>query len=761
MSLERESDEEDGGGFEFGVDDVMRILLAHVRLIVGLTALCCGIATAVAFALPNRYEAVATVQIDPRAKKIVNIEGVLADLKADAATIDSEVEIIRSKAIAVRVIELLKLREDSEFTEPPQWRVIGSRLGLLAPPRAPVAPAPAPVEDETARKNRDMWNVWFGLDGGFQVPERDEVARVFESRLKVARIRSSQLIEIRFTSVSSIRAAQIVNAIAEIYIRSQIEAKSRATEVAGDLLDDRLKNLREKVGQAEREVERFKAENSIFNADGSLLVERQLTREMEALVIARNQTGEARARHDSARRMMLEGEGNDAIGDVLQNNTVRLLRDELTKSLRREAELGTKYGARHPEMQRIAADIAKAQSEIAAEIGKITRNLKTELTVAADRERQLEERIAVLKQQINAAKDQQWKLRELEREATASKQLLESLLQRTKQTEETLGLQLPDSRIVAAADVPLFPSSPRRKLIVIGAFIGGLAIGIALAFLIELMSAGFIRAEQLEQVLRVPHLASLPMVEGVRRGADKLRLFRQMVADQRGLYAEGVRSLRHEIDRARGYGGSAVVLITSSVANEGKSVTASNVALHYATTGHRTLLIDADLRKRELTEALSLKGRPGLFEVMAKGMPLEQALLRDATSGLYVMPASANAAAGYAASELLDARMNGVLTMLRRQFDTIVIDAPPLLPVLDARLLAGEADHIVMVTAWRRTPRGQVRRALKSISGQSRKIVGAVLNQVSHEILARSMGYSTRQGYHELPPATAQLDRAA
>lgn len=759
MSQDQDSDEEGGGSFEFGVGDVVRILLAHLWLIAGLTVLAGGIAMGIAFALPNRYEGVATVQIDPRAKKIINIEGVLADLKADAATIDSEIEIIRSRAIAVRVIEQLNLREDPDFSGQPAWREVAVQLGVLAPPRVRESRGPVPPEDEATRRSRDLWSVWFGLDGGLQVPERDEVARAFESRLKVTRIRNSHLIEIRFSSASSVRAAQIVNAIAEVYIRQQIEAKSRATEVAGDLIDERLKGMRDKVGLAEREVERFKAENNIFNSDGSLLVERQLMREMEALVAARNQTGEARARHEAARRMMLEGEGSDAIGDVLQNNTVRLLRDELTKSLRREAELGTKYGARHPEMQRIAADIAKAQSELASEIGKITRNLKTELSVAADRERQLEERVEVIKQQINAAKEQQWKLRELEREAAASKQLVEVLLQRNKQTEETLGLQLPDARIVAAADVPLFPSSPKRKLIVLGATIAGLAAGIALAFLIELISAGFARPEQLEQVLRIPHLVSLPAVRGTGKGGDKLRLFRHMLADQRGMYAEGVRTLRHEIDRARAHHGGWVILITSSVANEGKSVTASNVALSYAMAGQRTLLIDADLRKRELTRTFALAGRPGLLEVLASNHPLENALLRDAATGLYVMPASAALDERHTTSELLAGRMNQMLARLRGQFDVIIVDAPPLLPVLDARVLAGGADHIVMIAGWRSTPRGQVRRALKSISGQAHKIVGGVLNQVSPELLAHSMGYSAKRGYQEEP--RPKLRRAA
>lgn len=749
-----------GGEGDFGVAEIVRILLAHVRLIVGMTLIVGALVTLVAFILPNRYEGVATVQIDPRAKKIVNIEGVLADLKADAATIDSEVEIIRSRAISMRVIDQLNLREDPEFMQKPIWRPLAQRLGFSKPDRTP-APRGTLLDDDAPRKSRDFWNFWSGLDDTLQSPERDELATAFESRLKAQRVRSSHLIEIKFWASNAVRSAQIVNAIAEAYLRSQIEAKSRAQEVAGELLDDRLKGLRDKVAAAEREVERYKADHNIFGSDGALLIERQLTRESEALINARNQTGEARARLDAARRLMLEGErGSESVADVLQNSTVRLLRDELTRVLRREAELGTKYGPRHPDMQRIAADIAKAQTELAGEISKITRNVKTELSVAEDRERQIEARIETLKREINETKEMHWKLRELEREASASRQLLEALLQRSKQTEEAMGLQLPDARIVVASDVPLSPSAPKRKIIVAGGFIGGLVLGVALAFLIELTKAGFTRGEQIERSLKIPHLASLPAVQTGDGKDGRLRLFRMMLADNGGLFAESLRTLRHEIDRARTWRGAEVILITSSVAGEGKSVTASNLALHYAATGHRTLLIDADLRKRELTRALMLDGRPGVVEVITEGLPIERCLLRDGSTGLFVLPSAAKPLNRLTASELLASEhWRTGLKSLRRQFDTIIVDAPPVLPVLDARILSRDADLVVMVAAWRRTPPAQLRRALKSLSRYSRRIVGVTLNQVAPEFIAMSLGTTSKDRYHEEPSAAPPRNR--
>lgn len=736
------------GSFEPGIGDLVCVLKARKRMIAACAIAACALALAIALMLPDRYEAAAKIQLDPRVKRIVNFEGVLADLKTDAATIDGEVEIIRSRAIALKVIEQLRLREDAEFAPQPGWRHWAARLGVATAPDAAAAKPPV-ADDDTARRQRDGWSLWSGLNFGLQVPDRDEVARAFDSRLQVMRIRISNLIEIRFSSSDPVRSAQIVNAIANVYVRSQIEAKSRATEVAGELLEERLKGLREKVSAAEREVERYKAEHGIFDADGRLLTERQLQRETETLDTARAQTAQARARHEAARRMMLEGEGSEAIADVVQSSTVPLLREELAKALRREAEFGTRYGARHPEMQRIAADVAKAQSELTAEVGKITRALKTEQSLALEREYQIEQRIAALKQQINAVKDRNWKLRELEREATASRQLLEALLQRNKQTEETLGMQLPDARLVAPADAPLLPSAPNRTLIVIGAAVAGLLLGLGVAIHFELTSGGFLRAEQVEGQLHVRHLVSLPLLDAARGpGMERMRLMRQMIADPRGLYAESVRTLRHGLDAARRGRGAAIVLVTSSVAGEGKSVTASNLALHYALTGSRTLLVDADLRRRELTRSLDLKGQPGLVEVLADGMPCDVALLFDKNTGLYVMAAAARPDPRISPSELLGGgRTKALLHALRQRFDTIIVDAPPLLPVLDARILAAQADHIVIVARWRSTPRSLVRHALKSLGTHARKVAGVGLNQIPADLLASTMGYSARDGY--------------
>jgi capsular exopolysaccharide synthesis family protein len=706
-----DSDDSDAGeasGPMLRLDDVVRALLRRLWLIVTLPAAVVAVAIAVLLQIPNRYEAVATVQIDQRHKKIVNIEGVLSDLKADTPTVESEVEVIRSRAIAARVLDELGLGSDAELAQASVF------AGWLRPqPRPPPATANAGISDE--------------------------ILAAFDSRLKVARVRNTLLIEIRYASADPAKASRIANAIADIYIRSQIETKEQATRAAAGLLDERLKSLKDKVAGAERAVEQFKAEHNIFDADGALHLERQLARETEALVRARGDAAEARSRYEQARRLLVSGESSEAIAEVLRSHTIRLLRDELAKATRREAELATKYGPRHPEMQKVAADVAKAQQELSAEVGKISRSLKVDYDAAADRVRQIEAGIETVKSAIGGAKEMQWRLRDLEREAAATRQLYEAMLQRSKQTAETLGFQVPDARRVEAAIAPLQPASPKRTQITLVAAFGALVLAVGIVLGLELWSPGLAREEDVMRAVEAPLLTTVPNELPPAAGrSEPLRLLRAVISDAGGRIAEAIAELRHEIDRRAAAESPRVILLAASLPGEGTSVIASNLALQFARLGRRVLLVDADLRHAGLSRELAVDGHAGLAEVLACGVPAQRAMLRDARSGLHFMPAAAVLPTEARPTELLAGpRLAECLADLRACFDVIVVDAPPLLPVVDARLLADHADQIVLVMRWRHTPRELARRALALLGDNRDRLVGVVLNQAEPALAGR------------------------
>lgn len=714
-----------------------------------------------AMTLPNRFDASAVVQIDPRKKSISNLDGVMSELKADAATVESEVEIIRSRSIALKVISILDLRNDPEFTRPSPWSRSLAALGIKEAD-LPELPPTATVVGPTVNGNAITRYLGPELPGQTR-PMRDEVAVAFAERLKVVRVRTTLLIDIRFSAEDAVKAAKIANTIAEVYLAEQLNAKHEVTNHAAKLLEQKLETLKQQLSDRERRVAQYKSENNIFDTEGQILGEKQLARLMEQTVVARNNTAETRAKFEMAQRLTDNGDSTAGIADVLQSHTVRLLKEQLAKATGKEAELATRYGQKHPEMQKVRAEVTEAELQLKAEVERLVTNLQNEYSIARQREQELTASLDKLKSEEVQSKEAGVDLKDLQREADTSRALYEALLTRYKQTVETQSLQLPDARIVEQADAPLFPASPKRKQIVAIATIGGCALGIAIALLLEFMTLGIGRPEDVERVFELAHLASLPSTAGDGGlPAEPMRAMRLMLADPMSPFAEAIRALRREVDVRRAHDGARLVHVVSSLPNEGASIVASNLAHHYAMTGARVLLLDADLRRAHLTRQLAVGRQSGLAEVLARSTTFDAAILRDGATGLHFLPANGTAPVQLSPPELLaSSDMKQLLGVLKQEFDVIVVDAPPLLPVLDARIVADHADQIVFVMAWRRTPKQIARRALASLGFNQNKLVGIVVNEVDGAILAdesgvgRSIGHNTRDRNRESLPRAA------
>ena len=724
MSDSGEMQREEEGGFAIG--DLLGALRRRAWLIVLVTALAGLAAVGVALMLTNQYEAVATIQIDPRKKTIVMLDAVLPDIAGDTPTIESQVEILKSKVIALKVIDALGLREDPELG------------GTVA-----VSEAAAGAAKE-ARRSLDVAEAARRVSGpdaadiGSDRPERDIVAAEFASRLKTLRVRNSLVVEIFFRSRDPVKAARIANTIAEVYIRDQIDMKIRATGLAAELLGPKLDGLRAKVSEAEHKVARFKSENGIIDSEGQLLSEKQLARLMEQTVTARNGIAEARAKFEQM-QAIARGGANRNIGDVLQSHTVHLLKEQRARATKQEAELLTKYGIKHPEIAKVRAQIADIEAQISRETDQIFANVKNDYEVALERERTLEANLNQLKEQQSVSKEVTVQLRNLEREAETSRKVFETFLARYKQTVETQDLHLPDARIVEKADVPFAPIAPKRKQIVLIGLVLGLGLGAGLALLLELMRTGLSRAEETEAVLGVPLLAGVPLAKRSSDGlSDPTLSLRIVLAQPNGLFAKAIGDLRDRLDHRRPDSGARVIVFTGSLPNEGTTVVAANLALSVAIKGERTLLIDCDMRRSRLTHHMALDQMPGLADAIGHGQDFETVILKDTVTGLAVIPAGDVGRFPFSPQEALEAPgFAQRLSRLKAHFDTIVVDAPPLLPVVDARLLAGYADEVVLVASWQKTPRDVIRRAIRALGVNAALLSGIVLNRVDAKALAR------------------------
>jgi exopolysaccharide transport family protein len=720
---------EEGGAGAFSLERAFHAVRRRLHIVALIAVAVTGLGVAVALLLPNRYEGAAVVQIDPRKKTISHIDNVVEEMRGDAASLDSEVEIIASRAVALKVIEILKLREDPEFN---QKSALQSLLSALRIDRI-FAKSPLPAYEPGRRIDGDPIGGLIGSSHpGTVIPERDEIAAAFHDRLRVGRVRSTMLIEIKFSASDPVKAARIANTIAEVYLANQLDGKKQASSFATALLEQKLQEMHDRVSESERRVAQYKADNNMFDSEGQLLSEKELARLMEQTVNARNATAEAKAKYENAQRLVGTPDGINTIAEVLDSNTIRQMKESLAGARKRAAELATRYGPRHPEMQKVQAELAEAERQLSAEVARLVTNLRNEYIVAERREMQLKQSLTTLKEQEATSKEAGVRLMELQREASTSKQLYESLLTRYKQTSEAQELQLPDARIVEQADVPLYPASPNRKQLVILALIAGLVLGVGLVLVLEFATAGVSHPDDVERNLEIAHIASVPAIAAQGSNADPLRAIRLVLAEPRGIFAESVRGIRREIDMRHRSERPRVIMVASSLPGEGAEVIASNLAHHYALTGHRVLLVDGDLRRAPLTKQLAPQRTGGLLDVLVRGQPVESAILHDKATGLNFLPAMSPAPLETARPEMLASRQMGeVMQTLTGQFDTIIIDAPPLLPVVDGRILADYVDQIVFVMTWRRTPKQLAKRALQTLGFNHEKVAGVVVNSVA------------------------------
>ncbi|HEX2255837.1 MAG TPA: polysaccharide biosynthesis tyrosine autokinase [Afifellaceae bacterium] len=750
-----------GGDGAFDFREIFRIAQRRLPVIAGLALLGTLTATIYAFQLTPQYTASATLMIEPRKTTITDSQAVLSDIGKDWEAIESEVELIRSLAVARRVAVKLGLAGDEAVAQPePTISGLLDSVSLIGPERQPI------LEPDAITPHA------YSVRGG----------------LSVSRKRDTYLIQISYTHRNPQFAARAANAFAEAYLVDQLEAKFEATRHANSWLDSRLSEMRDRVRESERAVEAYRAEHNLAQSDGETLTERQVSELNQQLVLARAKTAEARATLEQVREVLGRGGEASSFANPLLSQAVAQLRGRLSELKRELAELGAKYGSRHPAVVNVRAQMADVERQIGDEAQRILASSENAYRAAISREESIADSLREIKGEAAEMSQAEIRLRELEREAAANRALFESFLARFKETSQQATLQMPDSRIIEAATVPGAPSKPNRKSIIIMGFLLSLAGGAGLALLLEQLDNGFRTGRQVEEVFGAPLLASVPMLEEghgetslaglleqARRGIGERLPWLGMGADspasgqnanaRRVLdkplspFTEAIRSLRMGIRYASLDQPPRTILVTSALPGEGKSTLAANLAQHAANTGEKVLMIDMDLRRPTLTAIHAPDAQDGLVELLT-GEALSGDVVRiDPETGLRFIPASRSELVTHAAEVLGSRKVKDFLWRLRDIFDLIVIDSSPLLPVTDSRALVAAVDAVVFVVRWETTGRDAVRSALRQTFGLDQKLLGVVLNQVN---VSRARYYDYyKSGYYMAEYAHGTADAEA
>jgi capsular exopolysaccharide synthesis family protein len=676
------------------------------------TVLVAGIALVV---IPPRYKATTVVLVDPRQQRVTNSEVVISGIGADAAAVESQVELIESSALARKVIERLKLAQDPDFANASVLEQIGE--GLLA------LVGQAPPNTEERRLNRLVYK--------------------FQNGLSVRRRGLTYVLEMSYTARTPAKAALISGAVADAYLDDQRAAKAEITARASGWLGERIEAMRGQVRDAERAVADYKSANSMVDVtQGNKLISRQIEDLTQQLALARTRTADAWARRERVEQVARNTTDPATLAEALQSQTIAGLRTQLAEAARAEAESHALYGDRHPSRVAARAQLEGVRRQIDNELARIVTGVRNDYQVAGDREKSLERELTILKEKFAETSQANVRLHELEREAQAQRALFEQFLNRAKETSEQQSLQIADARIISPALVPLKQDRPPTIVLLIAAAVGGGILGLGLVLLMEQMARGLRTGAEIEEVLSLPCIATLPSEAGglsARRGllgrhwprragqGAAAPLFARIAP--LSAYARSLQVLRSRLRRASPSRRGEILVVISALPGEGKSTFACNYALSAAAAGIRTLLIDGDAYNAAASRAFELTGA-GLWEVLRGETSFWHVITQEAESTLTIMNARDAAKIPSEVDDVSEAVVATLLQDCRRHFDLVVIDSPAILSSPGSMPFIDCADRAVMVVEWSRTERHAVLEALGSLGAHAGKVAGVVLNKV-------------------------------
>lgn len=735
---EPEAIDQTRGGDEFSVETLIQVfrrqrwVIAGVAgAIAGLAALYCAIAT-------PKYSAEAQLLMDTSQTQAFSGVSGMPEIM-DGGMVDSQVEIVKSERIAKAVIKEVG-RVQPDYIESLTGGGGFSASGLLGTV-LPFLFNSQPLS-EYEHERRQINN--------------------FAESLNVKRIGRSYVISITFESPIPKASAAIANQVAESYIVDQLESKFQATRRASVWLQERITELRDQSVAADRAVQEFKIKNDMVDTGKGLVSDQQLGELNSQLLAARTDVAEAKARFQRVQDILKQGNADgftdEVVSDVLKSDVVTRLRGQLLDTQKRADEWTKRYGADHIAVVNLRSEIEGLKRALYSELNRIAETYRSDLDIARARESSLaasfDELVSKSKKNSRAQVD----LRELESTAETYRSLYENFLQRFMQATQQQSFPITEARVITDASQPLDPSKPRTKLIVLAGLLLGLAAGTGVGYWREWSNRSFRQPVDVEQYLGLDCLGVLPRLPAapaspshVRRSAFESTSgpFRQVVTEPLSRFTETLRSVKVSADIS--IIGSAIKVIgfTSTLPKEGKSTVSANFAQLIAHSGSKCILVDGDLRNPTLSRNLAPDQEVGLLQLLSGSATLEEASVVDPVTGLRFIPSVVPKQLVHTHEIIASEQMKRTISMLKQHADYIVVDFPPLAPIVDTVASAPFVDGYVYILDWGSSNRDLVINTLKNSRSLYEKILGCLLNKADLAALKRLESYGGAYHYYK------------
>lgn len=723
---------------EIDLKDIIAILKRQRRLILLTVVIVLGLGFAYILTAKPIYDSTTLLLIDSREANI--LESGAGEQQQSAvlnSRVDSEVEILRSDATALAVIQAANLIRDPEFG--PQLGMlekIGIALGTDLDGnslRRLVGLAPGDAPTEAALLNTTIQKLQHAVD--------------------VRRRGLTYLIAISVSSEDPQRAAEIANTYAKIYLQRQVATKTSSTLDARDVLRRQIETAEAELASSEQAVNKFIEVNlaRLEKESGDPAIA-ELRRSLQEAQTQKQQSNTLLA---SAEVAIRSGDWEAAAATLEDTALAELARQR--KQLEQRINAATAGSA---DVLDLRSELAKLEEDLTSQSVATIGAVREEMSALTSRENDARDQLRSSLLQSDLSAEMLTELFNLQQSATIARNQYQTLLAREQDLGTIANLQIADARVVSEALPPSSAAAPKKRLIISLSIVMGLGLGMALAFLKEYYIGGVISASQLQNVLQ----AKVPVTVGEVDLAESASPADAVVSAPLSVYAETFRKLRAAIDMSfdssnteesqarisvlkRSANSGRVILVCSALQAEGKTTTAIALARTYAMSGARTLLIEADLRKPAIAGRLGIESKVGLLDYLVSAGAdaiTQMEAAADPYSPLLVLMA------GERSSAPTDQMINSVafrnlLEVAILNFDIVILDSPPLLPVVDTRYLARYADAVVQVVRYGSTTQGEVREAANQL--QEMMPVGAqMFGILSHEERTGRNCYYVRYG---------------
>jgi succinoglycan biosynthesis transport protein ExoP len=670
--------------------DIWRIFRQRKRVVLSCLFLALAIGLLrIAFETPL-YTSTVRLQIDQNAARVV--EGGNVTPPSDATDFEflrTQAELIQSRSMAARVVELLKLADDPDFVrQSDRWW--SKRL--------------------TALFNADV------RDPGPQAQRIRMATDQLLERRAIRQIGGSRLVDVSYVDADPQRAQRIASAFGQSFITASLDRRLEATTYAKTFLEGKIAQLKVTVEASDKALLDAARQEQIDVSSAKPSIAE------ESLASAHVALGNLAGERIKAEQLWRQVDGNTdiALPQFLTNAVIAALRDRRNALVTEYEEKRQTLKPGYPAMIEIERKIGEIDRQVAAEASAIRQSLKAAYDNAAAREAEMKRRIEQLRAESQDFQKRSMRYNLLQRDADTSRKLYEGLLQRYKEIDIAGGVGATNVFVVDAAELPIRPSSPRLLRVLMLSLLTGLGLGGLAAYLLDRLDDTVRSPEELERISSLPTLGVIPDIARSSSVAAELN-------ESRSVFAEAYRSLATSLQYVRHDDVPRTVFITSVAPTDGKSITSLSIARNFARGGLRVLLIDADLRNPSLHHHLDLANHAGLSTYLDGLHAPPETFCETSLPTLTFMPAGP---CPESAGDLLASnRLRSLLSVGLDVFDLIIIDGPPVLGFTDAPLLARAAEATVVVVAAGKSRGVVIRNALKRLHQTQCRIVGTVLTK--------------------------------